>query len=130
MKDLDGLIARVEQATGNDPELFREAWHACCADEAEPFSAELAAEARFFALVSVEAFVDAALGLMERVLPNSKWGKDPEEDQPTIEVWFEPTPREPFREWDLSTATAATAPLAIVLATLKALQSLPEGDVR
>ena len=69
------------------------------------------------------ASTDAALALMEKVLPNAQWGKDVEADRPEAEIWYEPKPRQPFREWDVVKASAPTLPLAIILAILRALQS-------
>lgn len=125
--DIPGLIERVEKATANDAELFREVWWAL-AQQSEMFSAEAVVEAQYFALVSVGAFIDAALALMERVLPGWFWraGHVPAvhwHNGKGYDHWchISRTDASNCDREDEATGWASSVPLAIVLATLNAL---------
>jgi hypothetical protein len=152
LKDLDGLIARVEQATGPDQEIDamlhvivaeRREWQVegyvfyakrteAPHDVYRVGSIDPGITARNFSPSSpfppYSYSIDAAKALKDRMLPGQAMAMG--------DMAFTNHPKGPWATvWTLDgspkwNAEAATAPLAIVLATLKALQSLPEGDVR
>jgi hypothetical protein len=137
-KDLDGLIARVEQATEGSRELdaailcaFPELPFAMTPDDRWPGRVTFqhedgASDSRRAPPYSYS--IDAAKALKDRMLPGQAMAMG--------DMAFTNHPKGPWATvWTLDgspkwNAEAATAPLAIVLATLRALQSKPEGDVR
>jgi hypothetical protein len=111
MSDLAELLKRVEAATGPDRELE---W-----DIDEAITGEVP---DFHGCPHYTASIDDALALVERKLPDHKWGiHQPKDGTYRAHV----TKRSPLRPMP-NTADAPTAPLAILAALLAAL--LHEGQ--
>ncbi len=123
MGEIEGLIARVEGATGADRELDADiiaalGFHAWAGRMSYPMG-----DGRWFDFGAscITDSTDAALALKDRVLPGQAAAMG--------DMAFTNHPRGPWATiWTLEgepkwNAEAATLPLAIVLATLRALSS-------
>jgi len=146
MTDLAGLIERLEGATGKDPELDADLRWALDRQRAEraywngalgmpralPEHAKLAGLGRISvisAFPSLTASLDAALAFVERVLPGSYWRVARHEPQLARLPGSGPFWASVGAPGEQEGAWGNTAPLAILIASLKALQER-EGEGR
>jgi len=148
MTDLAGLIERLEGATGKDPELDADLRWALDRQRAEraywngalgmpralPEHAKLAGLGRISvisAFPSLTASLDAALAFVERVLPGWRVSIDSDQDRgPMWRAAVKPCGSHyTAKPTGWIYAMQATAPLAILIAALKALQER-EGEGR
>lgn len=120
------LIERVEKATKNDPRLFRAVYMALL-PEPGPFNRSAADAAIIEAFIVGGAFTDAALALLERVLPG--WAVEMErwKSECSAKLWECDDKGWHRGGTGRSEAIAATLPLAIIAATLRAMQQENAG---
>jgi hypothetical protein len=132
MQDLKELIARVEGASGPDRGL--DVYVAQAVDKPTTllngqtfdqavagFPNDLDGIARHWPVLAYTASLDAAISLLERVLPGATWavfGADAAFDMPLCEASVADA-----ESFDSTKALAPTPALALVLAILKALDA-------
>jgi hypothetical protein len=139
MTDLTGLLARCEAATDFDRELDRaigfaiDGWKTAeitrttgVVSQMIDIHGDLYPDHPGSMYPAFTESIDAALALVERMLPGAQWGRDTESGE--IELWYMTVPQQHFREWMTASAKCSTVPLSILVALLKALQKKQSGE--
>lgn len=120
---LRALLARIEGAAGADDDLFFKAWRAFGLnarwheDNGEPANAEALAYERFQELIENDAWTDAALALVGRVMPGWRVGLN--SDPHRAPLWSAQLKRS-GDNWKPHGDYASTPALALLAALLRA----------